>query len=154
MFGLDFHHLGLAATDPRAALNFHHGLGYRSSAPLYDPLQNVMLTMCLHAHMPAVEIIAPGETRGPVSRLLARHPKGLVYHSCFTTPDVAAAIAAMEVGGLEVVCTAPPEPAVLFAGAPVSFHLVGGVGLIEIIETADPAGLARHLDALCVNGRA
>ena len=135
--GLSFHHLGLAAKDPEAAAHFLTGLGYRIGPTIFDPLQNVRLAMGVHDHMPDVEIITPGEGEGPLDKLLSTHKNGLVYHVCFTSTDLDRSLEALEGDGkLSVYSISPPKEAVLFGGKRVSFYLVEGVGLIEIIDEA------------------
>jgi catechol 2,3-dioxygenase-like lactoylglutathione lyase family enzyme len=135
--GLSFHHLGLAAKDPEAAAHFLTGLGYRIGPTIFDPLQNVRLAMCVHDHMPHVEIITPGEGEGPLDKLLSTHKNGLVYHVCYTSTDLDRSLEALEGDGkLSVYSISPPKEAVLFGGKRVSFYLVEGIGLIEIIDEA------------------
>jgi hypothetical protein len=134
--GLTFHHFGLAAREPEAACAVLRAMGYRCGEEIYDPEQNVRLVMCAHDAMPSVEVIAPGsDGKTPVDRLVARHGGGIVYHLCYTSKDLAVTLAAMEAEGLHATCVAPPTPAALFGGEKVSFYLLDGMGLIEIIET-------------------
>jgi catechol 2,3-dioxygenase-like lactoylglutathione lyase family enzyme len=140
-FGLAFHHLGLAVRAPRRAQAFLHALGYRSGDPILDPEQNVNLVWSEHPRMPAVELVYPTDTPGPVTELLARQGES-IYHTCFETSDVAAAVAAMNGAGHRVVCVRDERPAILFGGRPVSFHFIAGFGLIELLAAA-PAGRDR-----------
>ena len=134
-WGLTFHHLGLAAKDPDAAAAYLAGLGYRPGERVHDPLQNVNLLMFAHDAMPDVELISCAEGTGPLTELLASHRDGLVYHMCYAAADLDASLEAMEnEGNLRLFEVSPPKPAVLFGGRPVSFYVVGGVGLIEIID--------------------
>lgn len=134
-WGLAFHHLGLAAKDPEAAAHFLSGLGYRIGPTIVDPLQNVRARLCAHDRMPDVEIISPGEGAGPLDKLLSVHKDGLVYHMCYTSADLDRSLEAMESDELiRVHSISPPTEGVLFGGKRVSFYLVEGVGLIEIIE--------------------
>ena len=136
-WGLAFHHLGLAAKDPKAAAQFLAGLGYRIGPMIFDPLQNVRAALCAQDHMPDVEIICPGEGEGPLDKLLAGQREGLVYHMCYRSADLDRSLEALEDdGGLSVYCVSPPKEAVLFGGKRVSFYLIEGVGLIEIIDEA------------------
>jgi Glyoxalase/Bleomycin resistance protein/Dioxygenase superfamily len=136
-WGLAFHHLGLSAKDPKAAALFLTRLGYRIGPMVFDPLQNVRLAMCAHDQMPDVEIISPAEGPGPLDKLLATHKEGLVYHMCYTCPDLDRWLDALESDDrLSVRSISPPTEAILFAGKRVSFYLVEGVGLIEIIDEA------------------
>lgn len=133
-FGLQFHHLGLAVPRPDEAMSFLSGLGYAIGERMFDPEQNVNLALCRHPQMPAVEIIYPGDAPGPIDKLLTSHASGIVYHACFETVDLAKSLAAIEAAKLRPLCVSKPRPAVLFGGRAVSFYVVVGMGLIEILE--------------------
>jgi hypothetical protein len=136
-WGLAFHHLGLAAKDPEAAARFLSGLDYRIGPMVFDPLQNVNAAMCAHDHMPDIEIISPATGEGPLDKLLSAQKDGLVYHICYSSADLDRSLDALEGDGeLSVYSVSPPKEAVLFGGKRVSFYLIGGVGLIEIIDEA------------------
>jgi methylmalonyl-CoA/ethylmalonyl-CoA epimerase len=100
---------------------------------IYDPLQKVNLVLCLSADMPTVEVIFPSEECGPLSAILADRSESL-YHLCYRSHDLPTSLAAMKQAGHRVIEVAAPQPAVLFDNKPVSFYLVKGFGLIEIIE--------------------
>jgi methylmalonyl-CoA/ethylmalonyl-CoA epimerase len=131
---LAFHHLGLAVRRPQEAEVFLSAMGYQLGEAVLDPGQNVYLKMCVHATEPEVEIIWPADTNGPIDGLMQRHTSGIVYHVCYLTDDLTAALAALEKAGLRVVCVSPPKPAPLFGGRKVSFYNVVGIGLVEILE--------------------
>lgn len=132
-FGLNFDHFGLATRDADKTLDFLRGLGYRTPETIHDPLQAVNLVLCKHATMPAVEVIFAAEEDGPLETILAQQPQAM-YHLCFRSRDVAASLMVMKTAGHRTRVVVPPKPAVLFDLLPVSFYLVGGFGLIEIIE--------------------
>ncbi|OCJ12453.1 hypothetical protein A6U86_05365 [Rhizobium sp. AC27/96] len=136
--GLRFHHFGLAVRQPDQAVRFLTALNYQLGEAVFDPLQNVMLAMGTHINMPDVELIYPADSgSGPIGRLLASHKDGLIYHLCYETDDLEESLSAFKNGGsARVACVVPPKPAVLFGGKPVSFYMVSGVGLIEIIDNA------------------
>ena len=134
MLGLEFHHLGLAVRQTQDGVTFLKALGYTIGGLVVDPEQNAQLIMCTHETMPAVEIIAPTGSPGPVDRQVARHSNGVVYHVCYTTRDLALSLQRMTNAGLRPLCVSPPKPAMLFNGLRVSFYNILGVGLIEIIE--------------------
>jgi hypothetical protein len=130
---LQFHHLGLAVRQPQKAFAFLASLDYRDGDQVFDPLQCVNLAMRHHAIMPDVEVIWPGDGTSPIDNLI-RGGKSLVYHLCFAAPDAEQALAGLQSAGHQIVELAPPTPAVLFGGLPVSFHNVLGFGMIEIIH--------------------
>ncbi len=138
---LSFHHFGLAVRRPEKAFAFLQTLGYREGAQVHDPLQSVNLAMRHHPTMPDVELIWPGEAPSPIDNLI-KGGKSLVYHLCFATEDASGALADLARAGHQIVEIAPPKPAILFGGLPVSFHNVLGFGVIEIIhgvpETPQP----------------
>ena len=136
---LKFHHFGLAVRKPETARMFLCAQGYQIGETVFDPGQNVHLALCTHENEPSVEIIWPGETGGPVNGLVQRHPAGIIYHLCYTTTALAAALADLEGAGLSVICISPPKPAPLFGGDPVSFYNIVGVGLVEILEEKQTA---------------
>lgn len=138
-YGLSFHHFGLAVEKPEQAIKFLEALGYQIGQTVFDPLQNVHLAMGAHPDQPDVEIIFPAESAGPLDKLLKQHKDGLVYHLCYTVEDPHAAVDEMEADGLRVFCVAPPKKAVLFEGREVSFYIVAGVGLIELIREQEGA---------------
>jgi len=131
---LKFHHFGLAVRRPDEARKFVGSLGYQFGDSVLDPAQNVHLQLCTHASHPAVEIIWPGPTAGPIAKLTERHTSGIIYHLCYETDNLSAALAGLEAAGLSAICISPPQPAPLFGGRPVSFYNVVGMGLVEILE--------------------
>ena len=135
---LEFHHFGLAVRRPDEARVFVSALGYRIGDPVFDPAQNVHLQLCTHETHTAVEIIWPGDTRGPIEKLIERHAAGIIYHVCYETDNLTAALAQFAEAKLRVVCISPPTPAPLFGGRPVSFYNVVGIGLIEILQRIAP----------------
>ena len=134
-YGLDFHHFGLAVRSPEAAFRYLSDLGYRAGNHCYDPLQKVNLAMRHHDNMPDVEVIWPGQEPSPIDQMLKRSDS-MIYHLCYTSENVDASIAALELAGLEVLPLGVAQPAVLFDGLEVSFYSVTGVGVIEIIAGA------------------
>jgi methylmalonyl-CoA/ethylmalonyl-CoA epimerase len=132
-FGLVFDHLGLATRDAEKTLGFLRGLGYQTPGVVHDPIQRVNLVLCQHLSMPAVEVIFAATDAGPLDAVLAQQPQS-IYHLCFRSCDLAASIAAIKASGSRVLVVSSPKPAVLFGGSLVSFYMVRGFGLIEIIE--------------------
>jgi methylmalonyl-CoA/ethylmalonyl-CoA epimerase len=132
-FGLTFHHFGLATRTPDKAVAFLRGLGYEIGETIYDPLQKVNLIMCPSESMPSVEVIFPSDEPGPLAAILADRNESF-YHMCYRSRDRLASVNALKHAGHRVVQVAAPQPAILFENKHVSFHLVRGFGMIEILE--------------------
>ena len=135
-FGLTFHHFGIAVPRPEAAFAFLAGLGYREGKSVFDPGQGVNVAMRHHSEMPDAEVIWPAGVPSPIDSLVKRR-RELLYHLCYAAPDAADTLAKLESTGHEILQVIPATPAPLFGGLDVSFHIVRGVGLIELIH-GDP----------------
>ncbi len=133
---LTFHHFGLAVRRPAEARKFVARLDYVMGESVFDPAQNVHLQLCTHTAHPAVEIIWPGDTAGPVDKFVQRHASGIIYHLCYETDNLTAALAGLEAAGLRPMCVSPATPALLFEGRMVSFYNVVGIGLVEILAAS------------------
>jgi methylmalonyl-CoA/ethylmalonyl-CoA epimerase len=119
---------------PNEARIFVSALGYRIGEAVFDPAQNVHLQLCTPETHPAVEIIWPGDTKGPIEKLTERHAAGIIYHVCYETDNLTAALAQLAEVKLRVVCISPPTPAPLFDGRKVSLYNAVGIGLVEVLE--------------------
>ena len=75
------------------------------------------------------------DPNGPLRSVLAQAPSSF-YHLCWEVPGTDAALAHWAAAGLRVVTVRAPLPAVLFGGRRVSFHVVQGFGLVELLEAA------------------
>ena len=138
VFGLRFHHLGLAVRNVEKARAFLKDLGYVIGEPVYDPKQNVNLLMCAADDMPDVEVVSPAEGASPIDTIIGRQD-ALIYHTCYTTECLDKTIAAIEQAGHRLFCVSEPKEAILFGGCKVSFYQIAGFGTIEIIDA--PGGL-------------
>jgi hypothetical protein len=132
-FNCRFHHLGLAVRAPEKAVALLEAQGYAAGEPVFDPLQGVHLIWCTHDTMPAVEIIYQTAAGGPLDAVLAGKSEA-IYHVCYAVEDAGGAIESLTAKGLRVICVSPEKPSTLFAGQSVSFHYVGGFGLIELVN--------------------
>ena len=128
-----FHHFGLAVRAANKAVALLEAQGYSVGEPVFDPLQGVHLIWCTHESMPAVEIIYQTAERGPLDSVLAGKSES-IYHVCYAVDDTSGAIKTLTASGLRVICVSPEKPSTLFAGQNVSFHYVGGFGLIEFVS--------------------
>jgi len=129
---LKFHHLGLATKKSEKAVNFLKGLGYSISNSVFDSIQNVNLTMCTHPSMPDIEIIYPAQSSGHLDTVLKDNPESF-YHICYTCQNLSESLEQIRMEN-RVITIAERQPAVLFADKFVSFYMVAGFGIIEILE--------------------
>ncbi len=131
--GLEFHHFGLAVSEPQEAFRYLQALGYSEGNAVFDTLQRVNLAMRHHPAMPDVEVIWPGDEPSPIDKLV-KQSGTMIYHLCYACPEPEAVIAALEAAGIDTMPVSPPTPAVLFGGREVSFHMVSGFGLVELLR--------------------
>ena len=134
-FGLTFDHFGLATRDAKPTLAFLRGLGYRTPEAVHDLLQHVNLVLCEHPSMPTVEVIFAADESGPLDAILAQQPQS-IYHLCYRSRELTTTLEAIKAAGHRTMVVSSPKPAVLFDQRRVSFYMVRGFGLIEIIEEA------------------
>ena len=132
-YGLVFHHFGLVVSDVSRTLRFLKGLGYKPGEPIHDLQQNVNLVWCEHLHMPPVELVASNGSPGPLDHYLSDMSE-LIYHLCFLSQDVEASVAAIRDDKIRVLPVLPPKPAILFGGKEVSFYMIKGFGLVELLQ--------------------
>src|SRR5262245_14264498 len=130
---LRFHHLGLAVRQPRPTLAFLRTLGYQIGPTVCDELQRVDLVFCRSATMPAVEVVLRARADSPSDAILQR-TAAQIYHVCYEVDDFEDALGRLRSEGHRPHCVVPRMPAVLFGGRLVSFHYVGGFGLVELLE--------------------
>jgi hypothetical protein len=136
---LAFHHFGLAVASPNDAFRYLASLGYTAGNVAFDPLQRVNLAMRHHPTMPDVEVIWPGDGPSPIDGLIKKTGT-MIYHLCYACSDADAALAALSAAGIEILTVSAPTPAILFGGQHVSFHLISGFGLIELLHTGSRPG--------------
>jgi len=132
-YGLKFHHLGLAVTNKEKAVCFIEGLNYKIGVEIYDPQQKVNIIMCHSDNMPDVEIIFRSNELGPLDSIL-RDRNELIYHICYTSKDLESSLKSIKISGNRIITVSVSKPAVLFDNNLVSFYLIDGFGLIEILE--------------------
>lgn len=136
-YGLTFNHLGLAVSNQAKALNFLKGLGYHIGDEVFDPEQNVNLVLCRSQTMPDVEVVSQSKQPSPLDNILKKN-RDLIYHACYTTDNLKDTLSSVEQDQNKFICILPPKPAILFSGKLVSFYLVNGFGIIEIMENFIP----------------
>jgi methylmalonyl-CoA/ethylmalonyl-CoA epimerase len=83
--------------------------------------------------MPAVEVVLRAGADSPLDAIL-RRTDAQIYHVCYEVDDFEDALRRLRSDGHRPLCVVPRTPAVLFGGRLVSFHYVGGFGLVELLE--------------------
>ena len=57
----------------------------------------------------------------------------MIYHACYRFKNIQQAMQE-QFNGLRVNTSSPPIPAIMFLGGTVSFYIVKGIGLIELLD--------------------
>ena len=133
-------HVGIAVPDMDAAIAFYRDvLGATDiTEPQPLPPQGVRFAFVT---LPSgqVELIEPYGEDSPITKFLARNPKGGQHHVCFEVEDIHAAVTLMTERGMRVL----NEPRIGAHGTPVVFLHPGDAGgvLVELMEA--PKGHTR-----------
>ena len=127
MFGLPFHHIGIACADIETAAEYYcaHYQVETDSGTVFDPLQDAHLRIFNEGRPGAIELVA-----GPVVAKLVQRQISY-YHICYVTQDVEATLERARSEGAFVV--SEPKAAVLFGGRRVAF-IYTSFGLVEFLE--------------------
>ncbi|MEY2160817.1 MULTISPECIES: VOC family protein [unclassified Rhodanobacter] len=134
---LQLHHFGLGAKDEAATCKVLRALGYSVAHRVRDELQKADLIWCVRAGEPPVEVVLPIDDAGPLKAVLAQQGTSF-YHLCFEYEGkLEDALSHLRREGTRIVTVREPLPAILFGGRLVSFHIAQGLGLIELIESAE-----------------
>jgi methylmalonyl-CoA/ethylmalonyl-CoA epimerase len=127
-------HFGVAVADLDQSLAQYAALfGYRLvRGPFDDPHQQarVAFISCASDQDPLLELVAPLSPGSQVERLLA---KGVsLYHVCYETPDIEAAIAYLRGQGCLLI--SGPTPAVAYDSRPIAWLYTPSRQLTELVE--------------------
>ena len=128
---LIFHHIGVAVKTIEATVSAYEQGGYKRSATIYDPVQNVNICWLTREGFPTVELLAPVDEKSPVTKILEKN--GVTpYHTCWIVPNIEEA--AQQLRKQRYVMVSKPAEAVAFCGSRVAFFFNKAVGLIELVE--------------------
>ena len=126
-----FHHIGFAVKDIDATATVYEQGGYRRSASIFDPIQNVNICWLTKEGMPIVELLAPANEKSPVNKILEKVGVS-PYHCCYVVDNIDEAAA--ELKKQRYIMVSKPSEAVAFCGSRVCFLYNKNVGLIELVE--------------------
>ena len=128
-------HVGVAVPDIGPAASTLESLfAYHVvSGPFDDPIQKVTVNFMKQADQDIVEIelIAPLTEDSPIRAMLNKNGGG-VYHLCFQTNDMEAALTHVKSKGCIVVSV--PQPAVAFGGRRIAWFYAPTKQLFELVE--------------------
>jgi methylmalonyl-CoA/ethylmalonyl-CoA epimerase len=138
---LRFHHIGYAVDDIATAkrdlfdpLFAPEWLG----EPVTDPIQRVRVCFGQLPGGPLLELVEPLGVDSPVSHIIERRRGGL-YHTCFETAALDAALAAFR--ARRCLPVTRPAPAAAFGGRRIVFVLSPAGDLFELLEAAPSPAL-------------
>ena len=126
-----FHHIGIAVKDIGATARIYESGGYKSSATIYDPIQNVDICWLTKDGAPTVELLAPINENSPVNKILEKNGVS-PYHTCYVVKDIQEGIS--ELRKQKYVMVSKPAEAVALKGSKVAFLFNKNIGLIELVE--------------------
>lgn len=127
-----FHHIGVAVKDIEATAAIYENGGYKASATIYDPIQNVNICWLTKDDSPIIELLAPVDEASPVNKILEKNGVS-PYHTCYIVENIEAAIS--ELRKQKYVMVSKPAEAIAFKGSKVAFVFNKNVGLIELVES-------------------
>lgn len=129
---MKFHHIGVAVKGIDATATVYEQGGYKRSASIFDPIQNVNICWLTKEGMPTVELLAPVDETSPVNKTLEKN--GVTpYHTCYVVENIEETVAQLR--KQKYVMVSKPAAAVAFCGSRVCFLFNKNVGLIELVET-------------------
>lgn len=135
MFG-PVHHVGLVTRDLQRAETHFRSLGYTPQGDVaLDDRQGVEILFLTRsgsaAGEPLLEIIRPTSPDSAVYGFTTRNEYP-IHHLCFTTQDIAAAVALAR--ELRYYVVQEPVPAPAIGGSLIAFCYSRATGLIELVE--------------------
>ena len=126
-----FHHIGVAVNDIDATASVYEQGGYRRSAAVFDPIQNVNICWLTKDGAPIVELLAPVDEKSPVNKTLEKVGVS-PYHCCYVVDSMDEAAA--ELKKQRYIMVSKPAEAVAFCGSRVCFLFNKHIGLVELVE--------------------
>lgn len=126
-----FHHIGVAVKDLDATAAMYELGGYKRSASVFDPIQNVNICWLTKKGTPTVELLAPVGEKSPVNKTLEKVGVS-PYHCCYVVDCLEEAVA--ELRKQKYIVVSKPAEAVAFCGSRVCFLFNKNVGLMELVE--------------------
>ena len=132
LVNMRFHHIGYAVFDIVATSSLYEQAGYRRSATIFDPIQNVKICWLTQKSSPTIELLAPVDENSPVNKTLEKVGVS-PYHCCYVVENLEESMA--ELRKQKFVIVSKPAEAVAFCGSRVCFLYNKNVGLIELVES-------------------
>lgn len=124
---MKFHHVGIACDDMDETERFVRSTHKVNSATerIYDPVQDATVCILNVEDGLNIELISGKQVEGILKK------KMTLYHTCFETDDMQAAIKKLEEAGAFML--SEPKPALLFNNRHVCF-LYTPIGIVELLE--------------------
>jgi methylmalonyl-CoA/ethylmalonyl-CoA epimerase len=125
---MKFHHVGIACENMDETENFVrsvHKVNYTTDR-IYDPVQDAMVCILNVEDGLNIELISGKQVEGILKK------KMTLYHTCYETNDMQAAIKQFEEAGAMLI--SEPKPALLFNNRKVCF-LFTPIGIVELLES-------------------
>ncbi len=127
-----FHHIGIAVMNLEATACIYEQGGYKRSAAIFDPIQNVNICWLTKDGVPTLELLEPVDKKSPVNKTLEKVGVS-PYHCCYVVENIEQAT--IELRKQKYIMVSKPAEAVAFCGSRVCFLFNKNVGLIELVES-------------------
>ncbi len=128
---MTFHHIGVAVRSIDLTATIYVNAGYKRSATIFDPVQNVSICWLIKENMPTVELLAPVDEVSPVCKNLEKNGVS-PYHTCYVVSDIEDTVANLR--KMKYIVVSKPVEAIAIHNSKVAFLYNKNIGLIELVE--------------------
>jgi methylmalonyl-CoA/ethylmalonyl-CoA epimerase len=128
---MKFHHIAIAVRSIEKTAAKYCLLGFTSTEPIIDPVQNVRISFLKKQDTPLYELVEPIDENSPVNKILDK--MGITpYHICYEVDDIYNAIDDLKKQGYLLL--QKPVTAVALDNMKICFMFHKDLGLIELLE--------------------
>jgi methylmalonyl-CoA/ethylmalonyl-CoA epimerase len=128
---MKFHHIAIAVRNIEKTVLTYYALGFTSTEPIIDPVQNVRICFLKKPGMPLYELVEPIDETSPVNKILDK--AGVTpYHICYEVANIDEAINDLKKQHYLLLQT--PVSAIALDNRKICFMYHKDAGLIELLE--------------------
>jgi methylmalonyl-CoA/ethylmalonyl-CoA epimerase len=129
---LIFHHIAFVVRNIEKTAPVYCALGFTSTEPIVDPVQNVRICFLKKLDMPLYELVEPINETSPVNKILEK--AGVMpYHICYEVDNIDEAVSDLK--KQRYLLLQMPVLAIALDNRKICFMFHKDVGLIELLES-------------------